>query len=654
MEKNMAEEHKTNNKKKIKAVAKKDPTIGIDTKNKSVDDLLFAASTQSLDIGALENFLTISQTREQIYQTIDTMSQDSVLASVIETYAEDATQMNDDGRIFWVESDDENCAKLITYYLDSLNVDKEAFNYAVSLIKYGDLYLKLFRNSEYEESSSLDLPEVSSENHRSLLTEALEANLNDSLDDDALKEDVNVVINEDNDHYALFVEQVANPGEMFELTKLGETRMYIKAPASVQTTLTSQSATSYNSLRYRINKNDVTVYPADSFVHAYLTNAVSRDPERVTLFIDDDANKTKEEEFTVRRGSSILSDVFKVWRELSLLENSVLLNRLTKSSIIRLYQVEVGDMPKNKVQLTLSKVKELIEQKTAINTGKSMQEYTNPGPLENSIIFPVHEGKGGISQTVVGGDVDPKQLTDLDWFNNKMFGALRIPKAYFSFTDDGAGFNGGESLAIQSSRYGKAVKRIQKALIECITDLINLLLLDKGQIRYINKFRIRMQAPLTQEERERRETNDNRIRYIGDVMQQLSDVQDPAARLKILKILLGSTLNNQEIMSIIQEEIDKVEAEGPKDESKPEETGDTDSSFIDDINNTDLDADIDEMPILGAESDQESENSEEPELSQPTEPESSIEPEPTEASQPEQDSYLPSPAELNQDMTKNA
>ena len=163
-----------------------------------------------------------------------------------------------------------------------------------------------------------------------------------------------------------------------------------------------------------------------------------------------------------------------------------------------------------------------------------------------------------------------------------------------------------------------------------------------------------MQAPLTQEERERRETNDNRIRYIGDVMQQLSDVQDPAARLKILKILLGSTLNNQEIMSIIQEEIDKVEAEGAKDESKPEETGDTDSSFIDDINNTDLDADIDEMPILGAESDQESENSEEPELSQPTEPESSTEPESTEASQPEQDSYLPSPAELNQDMTKNA
>ena len=271
MEKNMAEEHKTNNKKKIKAVAKKDPTIGIDTKSKSVDDLLFAASTQSLDIGALENFLTISQTREQIYQTIDTMSQDSVLASVIETYAEDATQMNDDGRIFWVESDDENCAKLVTYYLDSLNVDKEAFNYAVSLIKYGDLYLKLFRNSEYEESSSLDLPEVSSENHRSLLTEALEANLNDSLDDDdALKENVNVVINEDNDHYALFVEQVANPGEMFELTKLGETRMYIKAPASVQTTLTSQSATSYNSLRYRINKNDfvavVEIFPALSSV----------------------------------------------------------------------------------------------------------------------------------------------------------------------------------------------------------------------------------------------------------------------------------------------------------------------------------------------------------------------------------------------------
>ena len=46
-----------------------------------------------------------------------------------------------------------------------------------------------------------------------------------------------------------------------------------------------------------------------------------------------------------------------------------------------------------------------------------------------------------------------------------------------------------------------------------------------------------MQAPITQEEIDRRQDNDNRIRYISDIMTQLGDIQDPATRLKILKSL---------------------------------------------------------------------------------------------------------------------
>ena len=43
---------------------------------------------------------------------------------------------------------------------------------------------------------------------------------------------------------------------------------------------------------------------------------------------------------------------------------------------------------------------------------------------------------------------------------NQMFGALRVPKQFFAQTDDGAGFNGGESLALISYRYAKAIKRL--------------------------------------------------------------------------------------------------------------------------------------------------------------------------------------------------
>ena len=70
-------------------------------------------------------------------------------------------------------------------------------------------------------------------------------------------------------------------------------------------------------------------------------------------------------------GESVLYDSFRIWRELSLLENAVLLNRLTRSSIVRTVSVEVGDMEKNSVKNLLARIKGLIEQKSAVSVGNS-------------------------------------------------------------------------------------------------------------------------------------------------------------------------------------------------------------------------------------------------------------------------------------------
>ena len=70
--------------------------------------------------------------------------------------------------------------------------------------------------------------------------------------------------------------------------------------------------------------------------------------------------------------------------------------------MLRLLQVEVGDMPKDKVKLHLSNIKRLFEQKSSINAGKSMNESTNPGPVENNVIIPIHEGKGLITTSQMG------------------------------------------------------------------------------------------------------------------------------------------------------------------------------------------------------------------------------------------------------------
>ena len=189
--------------------------IGIDTQELLFDNIANAGLSSQLDISALESFTQVSQSRDQMYAMLDTMSQDSIVAAVLETYAEDATEYNDSGRIVWAESSDGDVAKYITYLLDTIGTDKHIYKWVYSLCKYGDLYLKLFRESESE-----DL----------LFKREDETPKN-------LNEDVNLKVYSKNDRYTHYIEMVPNPAEIFELTKFGKTYGYIKAPTKTPATV---------------------------------------------------------------------------------------------------------------------------------------------------------------------------------------------------------------------------------------------------------------------------------------------------------------------------------------------------------------------------------------------------------------------------------
>jgi hypothetical protein len=534
---------------------KPEKNIGIDTQNVFFDNIANAGISSQLDISAFESFTQVSQSRDQLYAMLDTMSQDSIVSAVLETYAEDSTEYNDNGRIVWVESSDGDTTNYITYLLDTIGTDKHIYKWVYSLCKYGDLYLKLFRESESEDLLFKD----------------------DEKDKDNknLNEDVNLKVFSQNDRYTHYVEMVPNPAEVFELTKFGKTYGYIKAPTKTPAATRDNLQNLY--FKYQFNKSDIDVYNATEFVHACLEDNSSRVPEEVNIFLDKSVDENKHLSYTVRRGQSLLYNVFKIWRELNLLENSVLLNRITKSSIVRVINVEVGDMPKEQVGPHLTGIKQLIEQKSALNEGTSLNEYTNPGPVENNVYVPTRGGQGALTTQQIGGDVDVKSLADLDYFKNKFFGALRVPKQYFGDTDDGAGFNGGQSLSIISSRYAKMVKRIQNTVLQALTDAINLMLIDKGLHNYVNKFELKMVPPTTQEEIDRRENLSSKIQIASDIMNILGEMDDVVAKTKVLKSLLSTIVTDPEVIQIIEEYIEKLEQE-----SVTEETVDDETSFEDD------------------------------------------------------------------------
>lgn len=518
--------------------------IGIDLKDTILDTFADAGVASQLDISKLESFRQVSQARDQLYDLIDTMSEDPTIAAALETYAEDATETNENGEILWVEADDPKVGKYISYLLSGMEINKHIYKWVYSLCKYGDCYLRLYKESDFEQFADIFNPK--------------------SLDKKKLNEDVIIKSYSKNDKYAHYVEMVPNPAEMYELTKFGKSYAYIKAPVTVGLMRTNTALGSFPStFRYSYRMNDVEVFQPTMFVHACLDESSSRQPEEVSLFIDNNADLAGNPDFlfNVKRGQSILYNTFKIWRELSLLENSLLLNRITRSSILRIIGVEVGDMPKENVPKHLMGIKQLIEQKSALDTNKSLTEYTNPGPMENNIYVPTRNGQGTITTQQIGGEVDVRGISDIDYFRDKLFGVLKVPKQYFGFTEDGAGFNGGESLSIISSRYAKTIKRIQNTMLQAITDIINLMLLDKGFDSYINKYTLRMQEPTTREEMDRRDNMANKIAVASDVMNLLAEVEDASAKLKILKALLSNIITDPDIMTIIQEQIDLLESQ---------------------------------------------------------------------------------------------
>ena len=131
---------------------------------------------------------------------------------------------------------------------------------------------------------------------------------------------------------------------------------------------------------------------------------------------------------------------------------------------------------------------------------------------------------------------------------------------------------------------------------------------------------------------EQQEINIGCIRVIADITQELDDIDNPVAKLKIKKALLSTILPDETVLEVLQDEIERLEAE--QEEGKLEE----ESADDEDIN-----VSIDSGPVFHRGDSEEEPDEEEPDEEAPSEAEE----------EPEEGSViLPSPADLDIDMTE--
>lgn len=173
-------------------------------------------------------------------------------------------------------------------------------------------------------------------------------------------------------------------------------------------------------------------------------------------------------------GTSVLENVFKVFKQKELLEDAIIIYRVQRAPERRVFKIDVGNMPSHMAMAYVERIKNEISQRripTQTGGGTNMMDATyNPLSQMEDYFFPqTSEGRGSSVDTLAGAS-NLGEITDLRFFTNKLFRGLRIPSSYLPVTvDDGTqGYNDGRvgTALIQEWRFNQYCQRLQNAIIE--------------------------------------------------------------------------------------------------------------------------------------------------------------------------------------------
>lgn len=172
-------------------------------------------------------------------------------------------------------------------------------------------------------------------------------------------------------------------------------------------------------------------------------------------------------------GSSVLKPIFRVYRQLSMLEDATIIYRIVRAPERRVFYIDVGNMNQQQVKRYLESVKTEIRQKRVSGSSTSGKDSVDgaldPTSLQEDYFFPVTAGgKGSRVETLPGGSED-FGVTLLRAFQEKIFRGLRIPTSYLGGGDGtGAQTNDGKvGIAyIEELRFAQFIGRLQDRVNE--------------------------------------------------------------------------------------------------------------------------------------------------------------------------------------------
>lgn len=242
-------------------------------------------------------------------------------------------------------------------------------------------------------------------------------------------------------------------------------------------------------------------------------------------------------------GTSMLEKSRRIWKQLLLAEDAMLIYRTSRAPERRVFKVYVGNMEDQDVEAYVQRVANKFKRDPIVDkeTGNVDLRY-NQMAVDQDFFIPVRDLAAPNPIETLPGAQNLAEIADIEYIQKKLLAALRIPKAFLGFEDV---VGEGKNLAIQDIRFARSINRIQKSIIQELNKIAIIHLYMLGFEEELGNFTLGLTNPSTQSELLKIEQWKEKIALYKDA------VTDPGSGIQAV----SATWGKKHILGFSDEEI---------------------------------------------------------------------------------------------------
>ena len=217
-------------------------------------------------------------------------------------------------------------------------------------------------------------------------------------------------------------------------------------------------------------------------------------------------------------GRSYIEPARKLFKQYTLMEDAMLIHRIARAPEKRIFYVNVGSIPPNEVDAFMQKTISNMKRTPYVDnkTGDYNLKFNMQNMMEDFYI-PIR-GNDTTTKIDTTKGLDYDGIQDVEYLRNKLFAALKVPKAFLGYDEN---IEGKATLAAQDIRFARTIDRIQRILVSELNKIALVHLYSQGyRDEALTNFELSMQTPSIIFEQEKIELMKSKAELAQSLLEQ--------------------------------------------------------------------------------------------------------------------------------------